>query len=421
MKVINLFFILFLVNISLIYSQQTKYEIPISICPEKHLPAIDVLIGEETTTNPFFLDIEQEKSWIHIKNEGAQEKKDLPTIKYDMFSISGEDKKGHCYLSNKEKSKILKIDNFEYLEVPKTTGEETFLNSIALNNIITNTEALKNEKQDKNFGFNIDFPSLKLNIGKFDDNEKANLKKLELKDNKWKFDLSAVLFDDINLNDKSGELFKITNKTNGLKINRDIELETVYAPFYVSKDFFDYIEDSNYFIHEKEKLCERKIVQGNIIYLCDKTKKDKIKNINLVLNNKYVLPLTKDHLLTCQENSNTCEFNIKFNPKVNKFVLGVEILKNLNIYFMKNENSVYLKGIDILECDLSEATLNIIGKKDKMKALFQLVQTFTVVVSIFIFLFIIFYLHSKCRGHLYEEKDKKDEEELVDIEDKEKN
>ena len=24
-----------------------------------------------------------------------KEKKDLPTIKYDMFSVSGEDKKGH--------------------------------------------------------------------------------------------------------------------------------------------------------------------------------------------------------------------------------------------------------------------------------------------------------------------------------------
>ena len=111
------------------------------------------------------------------------------------------------------------------------------------------------------------------------------------------------------MNDKSGEIFKITNKTQGLKINRDIEIETEYAPFYASKDFFDYIEDNNYFIHEKEKLCERKIVEGNIIYLCDKNKKDKIKNINLVLNNKYVLQLTKEHLLTCKENSDICEFN----------------------------------------------------------------------------------------------------------------
>ena len=417
MKVITLFFILFLINISSICSQaQTKYEIPISFCPETHLPAIEVLLGEETTTNPLFLDIGQEKSWIYKKSE--ESKKELPTLKYDLFDVCGEDKKDHCYLSNKEKNKILKIDNFEYLEVPKVTGEEPFLNAIALNSIITNTDALKNDMQDKNYGFNIDFPSKKLNIGKFDEQEKANLKKLELKDNKWKLSLSAILFDDISTNDKSGDTFKITNKTNGLTVKRDIEFETVYAPFYVPKDFFDYLEDNNYFYHEKEQLCERKIVKGNIIYLCDKNKKDKIKNINLVLNDKYVLPLTKDHLLTCSEGSDTCEFNIKYNPKANKFVMGVEILKNLNIYFMKNENSIYLKGIEMLECDLTEASLNVLGKKDKMKALYQLLKTFTVVVLIFCCLFLIFYVHSKIRGKAYEEKE---EEELVDVEDKEKN
>ena len=88
---------------------------------------------------------------------------------------------------------------------------------------------------------------------------------------------------------------------------------------------------------------------------------------------------------------------------------------------MKNENSGYLKGIDILECDLAEAQLNIIGKKDKMNVLSKLGLRFTFVVSIFAFLFLIIYLHSKVRGHLYEEKDKKDGEELVDFEDKEKN
>jgi hypothetical protein len=68
---------------------------------------------------------------------------------------------------------------------------------------------------------------------------------------------------------------------------------------------------------------------------------------------------------------------------------------------------------------LAEAQLNILGKKDKMKL--GQTFTFTVVICLFAFLFIITYLYSKCRGHLYKEKDKKDAEELVDIEDKEKN
>ena len=127
-------------------------------------------------------------------------------------------------------------------------------------------------------------------------------------------------------------------------------------------------------------------------------------------------------MLTCKERSDSCEFIIKYNPEVNKFALGIEVLKNLNIQFIKKENSGYLKGTDILECDLAEAQLNILGKKDKMKL--GQTFTFTVVVSLFAFLFIITYLHLKCRGHLYGEKDKKDKkdgEELVDFEDKEKN
>ncbi len=48
-------------------------------------------------------------------------------------------------------------------------------------------------------------------------------------------------------------------------------------------------------------------------------------------------------------------------------------------------------------------------------------QIFIVIALIFAFLFLIAYLPSKFRENLYKEKDKKNEEELVDFEDKEKN
>ena len=63
--------------------------------------------------------------------------------------------------------------------------------------------------QDKNYGFNIDSPSQKLNIVKFNKKEKANLKKLELKGDKRKLSLSAVLFKDISINEKPGDIFKM--------------------------------------------------------------------------------------------------------------------------------------------------------------------------------------------------------------------
>ena len=51
----------------------------------------------------------------------------------------------------------------------------------------------------------------------------------------------------------------------------------------------------------------------------------------------------------------------------------------------------------------------------------KLEQTFIVVALIFAFLLLITYLHLKFRGYLYEKTTKKDGEELVDFEDKEKN
>ena len=51
----------------------------------------------------------------------------------------------------------------------------------------------------------------------------------------------------------------------------------------------------------------------------------------------------------------------------------------------------------------------------------KLGQAFTVAALIFAFLLLIAYLHLKFRGHLYEKTSKKDGEELVDLEDKEKN
>ena len=355
----NITSIVLLANIFLIYSQ-TNYEIPISYCPNSYLPTIDVIIGEETEPNHLILNLNQPKSWIYKSNEQA-EQKDLDTLKYDTFSVAGEAKKSHCYLTDKEKNKILKVDNFEYLDVPKLTGKELFVNGISVDKVIANAEAFKNNIKDLDYGFNIDFPANKLRIGKFE--EITSLKKLEVLVHKWQLELSAIIFGDINSNDKKDNVYKVSESTKGLTVNRTILFETIYKPFYVPKDFFDYIEDNNYFFYEKEQICERKIEKGDIVYLCDKKNKDKIRDIHLVLNEKYILTLKKDYLLDCQENSNVCKFNMIFLPRERHFILGADILKHLNIYFMQNEKSIYFKDIDMPECDLSEAKFHVLGRK----------------------------------------------------------
>jgi len=408
----NIIFYCFILS-SLALIVQSKNEIPITFS-NTGLPTVDVLIAGETKPKQLILDIGQEKSWLYNKKESKDEK-NLVEIKYDLFSLKGESKKTECKLIDKDENKHL-IENFEYLDISNKKGEEPFLDVISLSSII-------NGMSDKTYAFNLDFPSKKLNL-LFENKEKENLNKLELatskEGDKWKLNLTAVFFDKIDLNQKSGEVYKITNKTLGTMINRNLILETVYSSFYVPRDFFAFLE-TNYFFDGKEPICQREIKDGNIVYICNKNEKGKIKNINLVINNKYVLQLTNENLLKCPENSDVCEFNIRYDPKINDFVFGVEILKKYNIYFMKNENSIYLdKSVEMPLCDLSVAQFKILGKKDKIQALFELLKTFSVIVAIFIFLFIFFYIHSKWRGHIYEDKEDDKKEELADIEDKEK-
>jgi len=429
LKIKNILLFHFLTEISFIYTlSQTKYEIPISYSSSQSFPTINILLNEEATSIPLLLDIGQEKSWIiEPKNNEIGDNKNLLNVKYDTFSISGENKKGQCYLSDKENNKIFKMENFEYIDVIKITGNKPSFNAISLNNIINNL-------MGKNCLFNIDFVSKKLCIDNNDDKlisdkEKHNLKKFELINKKgikkWILNLTAIFFDDdnTNLKNKKENIYKINNETFGIFINKNIIFETIYSSFYVPKEFFDILGDGDYFIDDNnEKICEKKIENGMILYYCNKSKMNKIKNINLVIDNRHMISLKKENLIKCpSDDSSLCQFIIKYNPQITNFVLGFDILKNMNIYFIGTNDSIYLgnnKNLEIYECNLNEAKFMILGKKDIKKALLQLLKTFSVVICIFIFLFIFFFIHSKFRGHLYtdEEKDNKEkDEELVEI------
>lgn len=424
-KIKNIFLFNFLVEISFIYAiSQLKYEIPISYSSSQNFPIINILFNEENNASPLLLDIGQEKSWIYEPDNIIKDDKNLLNLKYDTFSISGESEKEQCYLSDKENNKIFKIENFEYIKVNQIKGNKPSFNAFSLNNLMNNF-------LEKNYLFNIDFASKKLCIDDklLSDNEKQNLKKFELinikGNNKWNLNLTAIFFDDDNthLKNKKENLYKISNETFGIFINKNLILETIYSSFYVPKEFFDILGDCDYFLDDNnEKICEKKIENGMILYYCNKSKMDKIKNINLVIDNKYVLSLKKENLIKCpSDDSSLCQFIIKYNPQITNFVLGFDILKNMSIFFMGENNSIYFennKNLEINECNLNEAKFMILGKKDIKKALLQLLKTFSVVICMFIFLFIFFFIHSKFRGHLYtdEGKDNKEkDEELVEI------
>ena len=176
LKIKNILLFNFLAEISFIYTlSPAKYEVPITYSSNESFPTINILLNSETNSIPFLLDIGQEKSWIYEpKNNEIEENNNLLNVKYDTYSVSGENKKCQCYLSDKENNKIFKMENFEYIDVNKITGNKPSFNAISLNNIMNNFI-------EKNYLFNIDFMSEKLCIDDklISDNEK-NLKKFEL-------------------------------------------------------------------------------------------------------------------------------------------------------------------------------------------------------------------------------------------------
>jgi hypothetical protein len=191
-KIKNIFLFNFFAEISFIYTlSQVKYEIPISYSSNQNFPTINILFNEESNAFPVLLDIGQEKSWIYKPENKIEDNKNLLTLKYDTFSVSGENKKEQCYLSDKENNKIFKLENLEYINVNQIKGNKPLFNAISLKNIMNNFK-------EKNYLFNIDFASKKLCIDDklISDNEKQSLKKFELinkkGNNKWNLNLTAI-------------------------------------------------------------------------------------------------------------------------------------------------------------------------------------------------------------------------------------
>ena len=107
---------------------------------------------------------------------------------------------------------------------------------------------------------NIDFLSKICIDDKFiSENEKQSLKKFESinkKGNyKWNINLTATFFDDDNIHSKNKKenLYKISNETFGIFINKNLILETIYSSFFVPKEFFDILGDCDNFIDDNNK------------------------------------------------------------------------------------------------------------------------------------------------------------------------
>ena len=423
------------------------YEFPIEIFGQNYLPMIPVYFkNEKSLPKLMLLDINIDKSWIFkpessSDNNKTQNNKEI--IKHDFYTIVGNKNTETIFLKPDRK-----IEDFHFFYINQIKGENYYPGVLSLNKKMNDYNFINKLAYDENkittkkyFGFCLDFSERKNNeakliIGDFQLNK--DFSKLarfplydendEIKNSKWAIKLNGLFIGPINKNitenytignDKEKKIgYKINRKYNkGLIIDEPAQIETVYNSIYATKEAMLFLV-SNYF-KNLDKICFRHENQNNnnyeIKYNCLKSKKGELNSINLILENNITLELTSDDLLNCainqnmntdnkdNENSETCEFNIKYNQKIDHYVLGLSVFKKYKTYFLFNDNSVLLEGDNFLNCYLQKQKFSNISrskKKNLMQTVKELFSTTACITFIFALLAGGFYLYERIYGKI---------------------
>ena len=412
------------------------HEFPLEIYDQNNIPTIPISFKDYSSTPKLMiLDINIDKSWIF---EYEQENKDnnKEIIDYNFYTLLGKKNKETIYI----KDDI--IENFNYLSIYQIKGENYYPGALSLNKKINEyniVNKLKYEDENiinnKYFGFCLDFNNKrKLYIGNMYNlnNDISKLIRLpiyqddEEKGEKWSIKLNGLFLGSINttltektiIENKDGRktVYNINRKYNkGLIVDESANIETIYNSIYVTKEAMLFLI-ANYF-KGKEKVCIRQEFRYEnnyeIKFNCFKNKKNLLKNINLILDNNITLQLTPDDLLNCainqninnkNENMEMCEFNIKYNNKIDYYILGLSVFKKYITYFLFNDNSVYLEGNDnYLNCYLKKEKFSNISRNKKRSLSQTIKELFSTTLCIsFIFALLAgsFYLYDKYYGKI---------------------
>ena len=459
-----IYFFSFFIYISIFsFTKQDEplYKFPIEIFGQNYLPMIPVYFkNEKSLPKLMLLDINIDKSWIFkpessSDNNKTQNSKEI--IKHDFYTIVGN-KNTETIFFNPDTH----IDNFQFFYINQIKGENYYPGVLSLNkkmndyNFIDKLEYDENKIIDKKyFGFCLDFSERKNNEAKLIIGDLYNLNKDisklerfplydendEIKNSKWAIKLNGLFIGSINKNktenytienDKEKKIgYKINRKYNkGLIIDEPAHIETIYNSIYVTKEAMLFLI-SNYF-KNIEKICFRQENQNNnnyeIKYNCLKSKKGELNNINLILENNITLELTSDDLLNCainqnmnidsknNENSETCEFNIKYSQNIDHYVLGLSVFKNYKTYFLFNDNSVLLEGDNFLNCYLQNQKFSNISrskKKSLMQTVKELFSTTACITFIFALLAGGFYLYERIYGKITYENEEEEATKII--------
>ena len=440
-----------LISIFLLTSQkESLYKIPIDIVSQNFLPMIPIYINEYPSIPKLLsLDINLGHSWIfNFDSVNNENDKHSIITKRGFYLIHGKNKQGTIYLNPD-----IKIKDFNYLDVNQIYDEINNSGSLSLNKIldsnnIINSLQFDEQKNDKYFGFCLDFMNLKQNkphlyIG--------NLKKLnddidkierfpiylgeseedkEKKKSVWSIKLKGMFIGNINEtynmtfeNKDANHIDKIKNK--GLIIDEPATIETIFNYIYFTKEAMLYLI-AHYF-NDKKDICKREDIKDEntyeIKYNCLRNKRQNLNNINLILENNITIELTQEDLLNCavnknigsksQDNQDTCEFSIRYHNNIEYYALGLPILRKFRTYFLYNDNSILFENNQNFSYNyLEEAQFSNISRQKKRtlgQTIKELFSTTLSICFIFILLTAGFYFHElyyKNKGYELDETEK---------------
>ena len=450
-----------LINILLfeiVKQDNSLYEFPIEIFGQNYLPLIPLYFDDYLTIPKLMLlDININTSWVFKLESPDNNNDDKGIIKHDFYTLLGNKNKRTIYLNSGTE-----INEFSYYTVNQIKGKNIYPSVLSLNkemNEYNIANKLKYEDNniinDKYFGFCLDFTNRKNNYAKlfignlfnlnnhisdlirlslFEDRDESKQQKddkEEIKYLKWSIKLNSLFIGPINKTltqnitiedeNKKSKLIYFINKiyNKGLIIDESANIETIYNSIYVTKEAMLFLI-ANYF-KDKERICFRQDDNKDennyeIKYHCLKSEKNKLNNINLVLENNITLQLTSEDLLNCvinhninkEEKSETCEFNIKYHQKIDHYVLGLSVFRKYKTYFLFNDNSILLEGDEFLNCYLKEDKFSNISRTKKRtvgQTIKELFNTTICISFIFGLLAGIFYIYEKIFGKIEYKKE----------------
>lgn len=412
------------------------YDFPLELFGPNNLPVLPLYYKDYISTPILMLlDINLDKSWIFQNNDNEKNDNYKEIINYKFYALLGNRNKEIIYLKDN-----IMIEDFSYINIYQINGDKYYYpGALSLNKKINEYNFVNKLKyEDDNtinnqyFGFALDFINeRKLSIGNMHslNNNISNLVRLPLyqddeneKYEKWAIKLNGIFIGSVNktltekniIGNEKKIIYNINKKYNkGIIIDEAAYIETIYNSIYVPKEAMLFLIAN--FFKGKENVCIRQDIKDEdnyeIKFNCFKNRKSSLKNISLNLENNITLGLTPDDLLNCainqnindkNENKEMCEFNIKYNKKIDNYVLGLSVFKKFKSYFLFNNNSIYLEGNnEFLNCYLNKEKFSNISRNKKRNLFHTIKELFNTTLCISLIFALLggsFYLYDRYYG-----------------------